>query len=63
MTKNYESEITQFLKNYKKQHPDTEQRQREGRGRLWDRQLDFDLLENFRAARVPQRPYVYQTDD
>ncbi|HLS50453.1 MAG TPA: DUF3460 family protein [Burkholderiaceae bacterium] len=63
MAKNYESEITQFLKNYKKQHPDTEQRQREGRGRLWDRQLDFDLLENFRAARVPQRPYVYQTDD
>jgi hypothetical protein len=61
MAKNYESEITQFLKQYKQQHPDTEQRQREGRGRLWDRNLDAELLENFKAGKVPQAPYVYQT--
>ncbi|MAL01660.1 MAG: DUF3460 domain-containing protein [Alcaligenaceae bacterium] len=61
MAKNYESEITQFLKEYKREHPDTEQRQREGRARLWDRQLDSELLENYRAAKVPQAPYVYQT--
>ncbi|WP_154699839.1 DUF3460 family protein, partial [Bordetella pertussis] len=36
MAKNYESEITRFLKEYKTAHPDTEQRQREGRARLWD---------------------------
>lgn len=62
MAKNYESEITQFLKNYKSEHPDTEARQRDGRARLWDKQLDTEALDGFRAARVPQRPYVYQTD-
>ncbi|HEY9460263.1 MAG TPA: DUF3460 family protein [Paralcaligenes sp.] len=59
MAKNYESEITQFLNKYKVEHPGTEQRQREGRGRLSDRQLDAELLEGFRVGRVPQPAYVY----
>ncbi|AEE68935.1 Protein of uncharacterised function (DUF3460) [Bordetella pertussis] len=62
MAKNYESEITRFLKEYKTAHPDTEQRQREGRARLWDKAQNTELLEGFRAARVPQKPYVYQAD-
>ena len=62
MARHYESEITQFLNDYKRTHADTEQRQREGRARLWDKNLDTELLENFRASRVNQRPYVYQTD-
>ncbi|NYT82380.1 DUF3460 family protein [Alcaligenaceae bacterium] len=62
MAKNYESEITQFIKKYKAEHPDTEARQREGRSRLWDKQLDPEYQEGFRAGRVPQKPYVYQTD-
>ena len=59
MAKNFESEITQFLKSYKNQNPDTEVRQREGRGRLWDKHIDPELQEGYRAARVPQPPYVY----
>lgn len=62
MARHYESEITQFLNQYKRKHDDTEQRQREGRARLWDRNLDAEQLENFRAGRICQRPYVYQTD-
>ena len=62
MAENYQSEITRFLQDYKAQHPDTEQRQREGRGLLWDRPIDAELHEGFRAGRVPQRPYVYQND-
>ncbi|ANN79612.1 DUF3460 family protein [Bordetella flabilis] len=62
MAQNYESEITRFLKDYKKTHPDVEKRQREGRGLLWDKPQDPELLEQFRAARVPQRPYVYQSE-
>lgn len=62
MAKNYESEITLFLKDYKGKHPGTEERQREGRARLWDKPQDTELLEGFRAARVPQKPYVYQAD-
>lgn len=62
MARHYESELTQFLNQYKRQHSDTEQRQREGRARLWDKNLDAELLENYRASRVTQRPYVYQSD-
>lgn len=62
MAANYESEITKFLKDYKKNHPDLEQRQREGRARLWDRPQDPELQDGFKQAKVPQRPYVYQND-
>lgn len=62
MATNYESEITLFLKDYKQSHPGTEERQREGRARLWDKPQDQELLEGFRAARVPQKPYVYSAD-
>jgi len=59
MAKHYESELTQFLQQYKTEHPDTEARQRAGRARLWDKALDTELLDAFKAARVPQQPYVY----
>ncbi|HYG44777.1 MAG TPA: DUF3460 family protein [Bordetella sp.] len=62
MASNYESEITRFLKAYKASHPDVEQRQREGRARLWDKPQNTEQLEGFRAARVPQQPYVYQAE-
>ena len=62
MASHYQSDITKFLQEYKKQHPDVEQRQREGRGLLWDKVLDPELQEGFRAARVPQKPYVYKND-
>ncbi|MEO6983995.1 MAG: DUF3460 family protein [Paralcaligenes sp.] len=59
MAKNYQSEITQFINQYKAKHPGTEARQRDGRARLWDKQIDAQDQEGFRAARVPQEPYVY----
>jgi hypothetical protein len=62
MAVNYESDITQFLKQYKQAHPDAEQKQRDGRARLWDRAQDAELLEGFKQVKVPQRPYVYQND-
>lgn len=62
MAKNYESDVTQLINQFKKQHPDSELRQREGRARLWDKSLDPELQEGFKHARVPQKPYVYQTN-
>lgn len=62
MSKNYESDITRFLKSYKSAHPDVEKRQREGRARLWDKPQDPELIDGFKQSRVPQRPYVYQSD-
>ena len=55
----YVSEVTQFINQYKKDHPNTEKRQREGRGLLWDKEIDLELQEQDKAARVPQKPYVY----
>ncbi len=62
MAKNYESDVTKLIKEFKEKHPETEARQREGRARLWDKSLDPELLDGFKQANVPQKPYVYQTD-
>jgi len=59
MANNFTSELTQFLNQYKADHPDTDARQFAGRARLWDKELDPEQQEGFRAARVPQDPYVY----
>lgn len=63
MAKNFQSELTQFLNGYKTERADTEARQRAGRGRLWDKHIDPELQEGFKAARVPQDPYVYYQND
>lgn len=62
MSEHYTSEITQFLQAYKKEHPDVEQRQRDGRARLWDKSQDAERDEEFRQANVPQHAYVYQNN-
>jgi hypothetical protein len=62
MADQYTSEITQFLQKFKSEHPDVEQRQRDGRARLWDRPQDTEQVEGFKQARVRQTPYVYQNN-
>lgn len=57
----YESEATQFLGELKAKKPELEASQREGRSLLWDKAVDRDASREFRAARVAQQPYVYQT--
>ena len=57
----YNSEVTQFIEQLKKQQPDLEARQRAGRALLWDKALDRERLAEFKDAQVPQQPYVYQT--
>lgn len=62
MAKNYESDITCFLKDLKQKDPTLEARQRAGRALLWDKNtIDPELQNEFRSGRVPQQPYVYQT--
>lgn len=57
----YESDVTQFIKQMKEQKPAVEAGQRYGRSLLWDKDVDRDLQSEFSAARVAQKPYVYQT--
>lgn len=55
----YVSEVTQFINQYKKDNPDTEKRQLEGRALLWDKEIDLEQQEQYKSAQVPQKPYVY----
>lgn len=59
----FQSELTQFINQYKADHPGAEERQRDGRFLLWDKELDAEQQEGFRGARVAQDPYVYYQND
>lgn len=57
----YTSDTTQFIEQLKADKPNLDAQQRQGRALLWDKQIDRDLQAEFRAGRVAQKPYVYQT--
>ncbi len=57
----YQSDATQFIQQLKAQRPELEAQQRQGRNLLWDKQIDRSAQQGYKAARVPQQPYVYQT--
>lgn len=58
----YESDTTLFILQMRKQDPKLEARQREGRGLLWDQQINLQQQAQENAAEVAQKPYVYQTN-
>jgi hypothetical protein len=58
----YKSDITLFIDDLKSKRPDLEAQQRAGRAIWWDKQVNREAWEEFRAAQVAQKPYVYQTD-
>lgn len=59
----YQSEITLFINELKTKKPDLEAQQRQGRELLWDKAVDRGAWSDYRNAQVPQKPYVYQTDN
>jgi hypothetical protein len=59
--KPYKSDVTAFIEQLKAARPTLEEEQRQGRALLWDKCLDREALAEWREARVPQQPYVYQT--
>ena len=58
----YNSEVTQFLEQLKTANPALEAQQRIGRALLWDKAIDRVSSVEWQQARVPQKPYVYQTE-
>lgn len=58
----YVSDATQFIESLKRSKPALEAEQRAGRALLWDRPQDRDFWREAQTARVPQKPYVYQTE-
>ena len=57
----YRSEVTQFLDDLKQSRTELDLQQRQCRALLWDKQIDRELQAEFKAGRVKQAPYVYQT--
>jgi Protein of unknown function (DUF3460) len=60
--KAYTSDVTSFIQELKAAKPTLEAEQRQGRALLWDKRIDRDAQADYSDARVPQQPYVYQTD-
>jgi hypothetical protein len=60
--KHYKSETTQFIEDLKAARPTLEAEQLAGRALLWDKALDRQAQADWDAARVPQKPYVYQSE-
>ena len=58
----YQSEATQFLESLKAKDPQLDAKQRQGLDLLWDKEVDRDAWNEYRAAQVNQKPYVYQTN-
>lgn len=59
--KPYKSDVSQFIDSLKQRDPQLEDRQRQGRNLLWDKEVDRQAQAEWREDRVPQQPYVYQT--
>lgn len=59
----YQSETTQFINQLKSARPELAAEQRKGRALLWDKAVDRSLWSDYRAGTVPQKAYVYQTDN
>ena len=59
--KAYTSDVTSYIEQLKANKPTLEDEQREGRALLWDKPQDLSTQAEYSDARVPQQPYVYQT--
>lgn len=55
----YESELTAFLKQLKKDDPELERKQREARAMWWERQSDREDEARWEQAKPPRGSYVY----
>ena len=55
----YVSEVSLFIQQLKAAKPTLEAEQRQGRALLWDKPLNAPEQNEFKAAGVAQKPYVY----
>jgi hypothetical protein len=58
----YSSDVSQFIEQLKTDKPDLEAQQRAGRAIWWDKHLDRELMQEWKEARVPAKPYAYGDD-
>ena len=54
----YTSEATNFIEQLKKDKPQLDAQQQQGRSLLWDKEVDADVWQDYRAGKVAQKAYV-----
>lgn len=59
---NYQSDTTQFLNEFIKQHPEEAEQRLKNRRLLWDVELNADEQKAFAESRIAKKPYTYQAD-
>lgn len=57
--KPYESDTTQFIREFLQKHPEVVEKQRDARSTWWDRPQDREQRKKFEDARLPKKPYEY----
>ncbi len=55
----YTSEATDFIEQLKKNKPELDAQQQQGRALLWDKDVDAEVWQDYRAGKVAQKAYVY----
>ncbi len=58
----YESEHTQFMREWLAKHPEEVAVQQAGRALWWDRPQSPELNAGFSAGKVAHKPYPYATE-
>jgi len=58
----YESEHTQFMRQYMAEHPEQVEEQKKGRALWWDKPQDLQTNRDNAESKIPQKSYYYQTE-
>lgn len=56
----YESEVTQMLRELLQRRPQIVDSQQRGRALWWDVEVDLEEQRRYRESTVPQKGYVYR---
>jgi hypothetical protein len=59
--KNYESEYTQFMRQFLDKHPEEQQQQHINRATWWERKVSLDEQARLDAGQSKATAYVYQS--
>jgi hypothetical protein len=59
MQKNYESDVTRFIRDLLARNPQIVEQQKKNRATWWDKPQDLETLKDRAQSAVPQPSYVY----
>jgi len=59
----YESDTTQFIREFLKNHPEVVEKQKQARATWWDKPFDAEQRKANEESRVPKKPYEYYSED